>query len=100
MRNSEVSASRDFVIRQGAMRRLYGEGTGSIIVEEQSAPYQGVPRVWDLLSPAAPKLWEGNTATTGASLVFITNRIASSVTPMAMEFNFEAALPLASADFS
>lgn len=95
MRNSEVSASRDSMIRQGAMRRLYDEGTGSVIVEEQSAPYQGVPRVWDLLSPAAPKLWEGHTATTGACLVFITNRIASSVAHRLMEFNFEPALPLA-----
>lgn len=93
MRNSEVSACRDFVIRQGAMRRLYGEGTGSVIVEERSAPYQGVPRVWDLLSPAAPKLWEGHTATTGACLVFIANCIASADAPMAMEFNFVAALP-------
>lgn len=93
MRNSDVSASRNFVISQGAMRRLYSEGTGSVMVEGQSAPYQGVPRVWDLLSPAAPKLWEGHTATTGACLVFIANRIASPVAPRAMEFNLVAALP-------
>jgi hypothetical protein len=90
MYNSQAQLSRDFAIRQGAMRRLYNEGTGSIIVEEMSDPYQGVPRVWGLLSPAAPLLWEGHSATTGASLVFIKNSIASLEVPVMMEMNFEA----------
>ncbi len=94
MRNSQVSANCNSVICQGAMRHLYGEGTGSIIVEEQSAPYQGVPWVWDLLRhDATQKLWEGHTATTGACLVFIINCIDSLEAPTAIGSNFEAALP-------
>lgn len=93
MHNSQAPASRNFAIRQGAMRHLYGEGTGSVIVEEQSDPFQGVPRVWDLLSPAAPYSWEGHTATTGACLVFIKNRSASPEAPAAREFNLEVAQP-------
>lgn len=93
MHNSQAPASRNFAIRQGAMRRLYVEGTGSVIVEEQSDPFQGVPRVWMLLSPAAPYSWEGHTATSGACLVFIKNRSASPEAPVARGFNLEAALP-------
>lgn len=90
MYNSQAQFSRDFAIRQGAMRRLYNEGTGSVIVEAMSDPYQGVPRVWGLLSPAAPLLREGHSATTGASLVFIKNSIASPDVTVMMELNFEA----------
>ena len=36
MRNSLALASRDFAIRQSAMRQLFREGTGSNNVEEQS----------------------------------------------------------------
>jgi hypothetical protein len=92
MHNSQALASRDFAIRQGAMRRLYGEGSGSVIVEEQSDPFQGVPRVWMLLRPANPYSREGHSATTGASLVFIKNQIDLPEAPTALEFNFEAAL--------
>lgn len=93
MPESQTLARRDFAIRQGAMRRLYGEGTGSAIVEERSAPYQGASRVWGLLSPATPYLRQGHTATTGYVLVFIKNQIASPEAPAAVEFNFEAARP-------
>jgi hypothetical protein len=92
MRNSQMLANRDFAIRQGAIRRFYSdEGTGSAIVEEKSAPYQGASRVWGLLSPATPHSREGHTATTGCFLVFIKNHIASPEVPTAMEFNFVAA---------
>lgn len=91
MRNSQALARRNFAIRQGAMRHLYDEGTGSVIVEEQSDPFQGVPRVWDLLSPAAPYSWESHTATTGICIVFIKNRTPEA--PAAREINLEAALP-------
>lgn len=92
MHNSRALASRDSAIRQRAMRRLYPEGTGSLIVEEQSDPFQGVPHMWPLLTPANPYLQEGNLATTGACLVFIKNQIDLPEAPSAMEFNFEAAL--------
>jgi len=91
MQNSQALASRNFAISQGAMRRLYSEGTGSVIDEAMSAPYQGVPRLWGLLSPAVQSLWEGHSATTGACLVIIKNSIASPEAPVAREFNFEAA---------
>jgi hypothetical protein len=93
MLNSQALISRDFAIRQGAMRRLYGEGTGSVIVEEQSDPFQGVPRVWILLNPATPYSREGHSATTGACLVFIKNQIDLPEASAAKEFNLEAALP-------
>ena len=85
MRNSQALANRDFVNRQSAMRR-----TGSVIVETMSDPYQGVPRLWDLLSPAAPFLREGRSATSGVCLVLIKNNIASSEAPVVMQFNLEA----------
>lgn len=91
MHNSQALANRNFVIRQGDMRRLYEEGTGSVMVKAQSVPFQGVPRVWDLLSPAAPNSWKGHIATTGACLVFIKNRSSSPEAPAAREFNLEAA---------
>ena len=93
MHNSQALASRDFAIRQGAMRSLYGEGTGSVFVEEQSAPFQGVPRVWMLLNPATPYSREGHSATTGVCIVITKNQIDLPEAPAAMEFNFEAALP-------
>lgn len=92
---SQALASREYAIRQGAMRNLYGEGTGSIIDEQQSAPFQGVPRVWMLLSPAAPHSWGDHTATTGAYLVFIKNCSAYPEAPVAWEFSLEAELPAA-----
>lgn len=75
MHNSQTLASRNFAIRQGAMRSLYGEGTGSVIVEEQSDPFQGVPRVWMLLNPATPYSREGHSATTGICIVITKNQI-------------------------
>lgn len=90
MHNSQALASRNNAIRTGAMRRLYREGTGSGFVESLSDPYQGVPRVWELLSPAAPFLREGHSATTGVCLVFIKNGIASPAAPAAMAFNIKA----------
>lgn len=93
MHNSQRLASRNLAIRQGAMRRLYGEGTGSVIVEAQSDPYQGVPRVWMLLNPASPYSREGHSATTGICIVITKNQIDLPEAPVAIEFNREAALP-------
>lgn len=93
MHNSQAQASRDFAIRQGAMRSLYGEGTGSVFVEEQSDPFQGVPRVWMLLNTATPYSREGHSATTGVYIVITKNQIDLPEAPAAMEFNLEAALP-------
>lgn len=75
--------------RQGSsMRNLY-EGTGSVIVEDRSTPFQSVPRVWLLLSPEEPNLIEGNSATSGTDLVFIMNQSilsgATVVTSCALE---------------
>jgi hypothetical protein len=94
MRNSKTLAGRDSAIRQGAMRQFYSEeGTGSAIVTEKSAPFQGATSVWGLLSPATQYSRVGHSATTGYILVLIKNQIASPEAPAAMEFNFEAALP-------
>ena len=75
------------------MRSLYGEGTGSVFVEEQSDPFQGVPRVWMLLNPATLYSREGHSATTGVCIVITKNQIDLPEAPAAMEFNLEAALP-------
>ena len=93
MRNSLALARRDFAIREGAMRSLYSEGTGSVIVEEQSDPFQGVPRLWELLNPATPYLQERHSATTGICFVIIKNQIDLLEAPAEIEFNIEAALP-------
>ncbi|MHB1052110.1 MAG: helix-turn-helix domain-containing protein [Thiobacillus sp.] len=93
MHNSQALASRDFAIRHGAMRSLYGEGTGSVFVEEQSDPFQGVPRVWMLLNPATPYSREGHSATTGVCIVITKNQIDLPEAPAAIEFNLETALP-------
>jgi hypothetical protein len=93
MHNSQALVSRDFAIRQGAMRSLYGEGTGSVFVEEKSDPFQGVPRVWMLSNPAAPYSREGHSATTGVYIVITKNQIDLPEAPAAMEFNLKAALP-------
>lgn len=93
MHSSQAQASRDFAIRQGAMRSLYEEGTGSVFVEEQSDPFQGVPRVWPLLNPATSYLREGHSATTGAYIVITKNQIDLPEAPTEMNFNFEVALP-------
>lgn len=93
MHNSQALANRDFAIRQSAMRSLYGEGTGSALVEEQSDPFQGVPRVWMLLNPATSYSLEGHSATTGVCIVITKNQIDLPEAPAAMEFNHEAALP-------
>jgi hypothetical protein len=93
MHYSQALASRAFAIRQGTMRSLYGEGTGSVFVEEQSDPFQGVPRVWMLLNPTTPYSPEGHSATTGVYIVITKNQIDLPEAPAAMEFNLEAALP-------
>ena len=93
MHNSQALDRRNFAIRQRAMRRLYGEGTGSILDQEQSDPFQGVPRVWMLLNPATPYSREGHSATTGVCIVITKNQIDIPEATAAMEFNFEAALP-------
>ncbi len=91
MHNSLAQASRDFAIRQGVMRSLYREGTGSVIVEEQSDPFQGVPRVWPLLNPVTSYSREGHSATTGVYVVITKNQIDLPEAPAAMEFNLGAA---------
>lgn len=93
MNNSRTLANRNFAISQGAMRSLYSEGTGSVIDEERSAPFQGVPRVWKLLNLSTQHLWEGHSATTGVCIVIITNQINLADAPAALDFNPEAALP-------
>lgn len=93
MHNSRALASHNFAIRQGTMRSLYSEGTGSVIVEEQSDPFQGVPRVWMLLNSATSYSREGHSATTGVYIVITKNQIDLPEAPAAMEFNIEAALP-------
>jgi len=92
MYNSLTRADRDFAIRQAAMRSLYGEGTGSVIVEERSDPFRGAPRVWMLLNPDAPYSREGHSAT-GFCVVITKNQIDLPEAPAATELNLEAALP-------
>ncbi len=93
MRNSLAQASRDFAICHGAMRGLYCEGTGSVIDEERSDPFQGVPRVWTLLNPATRYSREGHSATTGVCVVITKNQIDLPKAPEAMESNLDAAPP-------
>lgn len=90
MRNLRALANSDFAIHQGAMRRLYGEGTGSVIDEEHSDPFQGVPRVWILLRSATSHLQEDQSATTGVCVVFIRNQIYPAEVFDAREPIFEA----------
>ena len=94
MRNSQTQANHDHAIRQGAMRNLYDEfreGTGSVIVEEYSVPFHGVPRVWMLLNTAASFSQAWNSATTGAYLVFAKNQIDHSEALVSMWYGLEAA---------
>lgn len=93
MHNSKALDSRDFAIRQGAMRSLYGEGTGSVIDEERSDPFQGVPRVWMLVNSASPYSREGQSATTGVCIVLTKNQIYHLDALATMGFKPEAALP-------
>jgi hypothetical protein len=92
MYNSLTRPSRDSAIRQAAIHSLYGEGTGSVIVAAQSAPYQSVPRVWMLLDPAPPYSREGHSAT-GFCVVITKNQIDLTDALAATEVNLEAALP-------
>ena len=94
MHNSQALASRDYAIRQGAMRNLYSEygaGTGSIIVEEQSAPFQGVPRVWELLITATSSSQESHSATSGVYIVITKNQVVHPNALVAIEYNLKAA---------
>lgn len=75
MRKLQALANRDYAIRQGAMRNLYDEypeGTGSVIVESQSAPFQGVPRVWMQWAASTPYS-QSDSATTGLYFVITKN---------------------------
>jgi hypothetical protein len=88
--NSQALANREYAIRQGVMRNLYDEyreGTGSIIVEDQSAPFQGVPRVWTSYS------LESHSATTSVYIVITKNQIDFPDAMASRGFNLEAALP-------
>jgi hypothetical protein len=93
MYNSKALTCRDFTNRQGAMRSLYVEGTGSVIDEERSDPFQGVPRVWMQLYSATPHSRESYSATTGICIVITKNQIYIPEAPAAMVVNLEAALP-------
>lgn len=94
MHNSQTLASREFAIRQCAMRSFYGEaGTGSIIDEAKSAPYQAALCDWDLLIPVTIHSQGLHAAATGAFFVVIKNRVAPSETSEALEFNLKAVLP-------
>ena len=86
MHNLQARANRDAAIRQGVMRQLYGEGTGSVIDEYRSVPYQGAPRVWPLLTANTQ---EGHSATAGVYIVLIKNQTGGLA---AKEFNHEPAL--------
>ena len=95
MRNSQALDSREYVIHQNAMRRFYGEaGTGSVIVEAHSAPFQAALCDWDLLITAARPSRANHSGTTSAYLVFIKNCATALEGPSAPEFNLEAALPV------
>ncbi len=91
MHKSQAQTHRNFAIRQGVMRELYDEGTGSVI-DERSAPFQGVPRMWDLLSSGASYAQTG-TATTGACLLIIQNRSNLPEVVAVRKFDLEAVLP-------
>lgn len=93
MHNSQTPDSREFAIRQGAMRRLYGEGTGSVIVEAHSAPSLGIPGDWDFLLPVAIHSQGLHAATTGALYVIVKNWTAYSEASDPLELNLEAARP-------
>ena len=93
MNNSLALPRREAVIRQGAMRNRYGEGTGSVIDEEQSDPFQGVWRLWVLPNSAAPYSLEGHPATSGVCVVITKNQIDSPEPPARTEFKLEPALP-------
>jgi hypothetical protein len=95
--NSRAHAYRDYANRKGVTRNLYDEyreGTGSVIVEDQSAAFQGVPRVWMQLNTAAEcAAVECNSATTGIYVVITKNQIDSPEALTEREFNLEASLP-------
>ena len=95
MHNSQGFTNRDFAIRKGAMRQLCSEGTGSAIDEVMSDPYQGAPRLWRLLNPADPSLWENHSATTGACLIIIKNAIDPPGSVWSIELNVETRKALA-----
>lgn len=95
MRNSQTLDSREYVIRQNAMRRFYGEaGTGSVIDEAHSAPFQAALCDWDLLITAARPSRASHSGTTSGYIVFIKNCTTALEGPLAQEFNLEAALPV------
>ncbi|MCW8827592.1 MAG: helix-turn-helix domain containing protein [Gammaproteobacteria bacterium] len=94
MPNSQALANRDYAIRQGVMRNLYGEygeGTGSVIVEEQSASFRSVPRVWEMLISATPYSRESLSATSGVYIVITKNQVVHQEALVSMENNLEAA---------
>lgn len=91
MHNLQAQANREFAIRQGVMRDL-DEGTGSVFVEGQSAPFQGVSRVWMMLNPDMPYSHASHSATTGSCIVMIMNQISPLEVLVEMNSNFETAL--------
>lgn len=90
MYKSPALARHNSAIRQGAMRALYGEGTGSTLAEEFSDPYQGVPRLWDLLNPVISYPPGAHSATTSVSIVITRNQIDLLEAP-AVKLNLDAA---------
>lgn len=93
MNDSQATDRRELAPRSGTMRNLYAEGTGSVIVEKESAPFQGVPRMWMLSNPANPYSQEYQSATTGVCIVFIKNLIDHAKTLAERTLYLDAARP-------
>jgi len=70
------------------MRRLYPEGTGSLLVEDESDPFQGVPRLWTMLNPTAQREREAHSAT--AAFCVVLTKYATEVAFVATTVNVEA----------
>lgn len=94
MPNSQALDSREFAISLDAMHRFYGRGgTGSVIDETHSAPFQAALCDWDLLITAARPSRGSHSGTTSANLVFIKYCATALASPSAPELNLETTPP-------
>lgn len=94
MRNSHAQEARDYAIRQNALRSFYGRaGTGSVIDEANSAPFQAALCAWDLLITTARPSPGSHSGTTGGDIVFVKNCAISAEGPSVQAFSREVALP-------
>ena len=90
MHNSQALTNRQYAIRQGAMRNFYDEyreGTGSVIVEDQSVPFQGVPHVWTQYSLV------NHSATTSVYIVITRNQTDPTEAIQVIKPSLESELP-------